>query len=333
MHAQIDDGDDRLAVGRPGGVVDRVLEVGQQRLRRSARGRHDERSSCCSTARTARWCRRGTGPGCCRARAPPPFPDLVSREGAGVGAGDVHHPHFAAEAVADERRRAALHRDLRAVAREPVFEHRRLAGRQLRSAPVATITFQSGAACSSPRTRRRRRAADRARVRRWLADRWRGNRRPCRRATTIGDDGWCGVTGEGARLSAIGRDQLDLTVAQEQERLAVGRPANAARGRDVAAFGEGELHRRAVRCPAATGARSAGPLSSRLWSACRRASGRPGERRGASETLQLGEVDERHRPRGFARRAGRPGTATARRARQPRPTASDVRAVISRSGL
>ena len=41
VHTQIGDGDDRLASGA-GGVVDRVFEIRQQRLRRTASRRHDK---------------------------------------------------------------------------------------------------------------------------------------------------------------------------------------------------------------------------------------------------------------------------------------------------
>ena len=48
---------------------------------------------------------------------------------------------------------------------------------------------------------------------------------------------------EGSWLAAIGRDQLDLAAAQKQNRLAIRRPADAARGGDVAGLGERQLHR------------------------------------------------------------------------------------------
>ncbi len=131
VHAQIHDGDNGFAVGRPRRVVDRVVELRQQRLRRTARrGHHEDRRVVVRLeplvgvgeeqhlAVVGRELRR-------RLR------NLVSRKSPGVGARHVHDPHFAAEAVADERRRASLHRDLRAVARQPVLQDRRLAGRQL----------------------------------------------------------------------------------------------------------------------------------------------------------------------------------------------------------
>ena len=53
-----------------------------------------------------------------------------------------------------------------------------------------------------------------------------------------------GVPGQHARFAAFGRKQLDLAVANEEERRAVGRPTSGT-GR-VAGWAEGELHRRAA---------------------------------------------------------------------------------------
>ena len=321
VHAQIDDGDDRFAVGRPRRVVDRVLEIGQQRLRRAAgRGDHEDRRVVVRLEPLV-----GVGEeqhlavvgGELRRR----FRNLVSRERAGVGARDVHDPHFAAEAVADERRRAALHRDLRAVAREPVLEDRRLAGRQL--------LFGSGRDVHFPELLRLVVLLERVDVvaqpiaLAFLAG-WRiageeidgrAIRRPDRRRRRGG------VTGEGPRFSAIGGDQLNLTGAQEQDRLAVRRPANAARRRNVAAFRERELNWRAVDVlPPQVPDRPAG-LPVDFGQHVRE---RPPVRRKTrrQETLKLREVDEGHRDGAFARQpAGR--APTGGRPRQPRPTASD----------
>ena len=49
--------------------------------------------------------------------------------------------------------------------------------------------------------------------------------------------------GERARLAAVGRHQHELAVAREEQRPAVGRPAD---DRLIAAFGERELLRRAA---------------------------------------------------------------------------------------
>ena len=293
VHAQIGDGDDGFAVGRPRRVVDRVLEIGQQRLRRTARRGHDEDRRVVvrleplvgvgeeqHLAVVGRELRRR-------------FRNLVPGERPGVGACHVHDPHFATETVADQRRRTAVHRDVRAVAREPVLEDRRLAGRQL--------LFGSGRDVDFPELLRLVVLLERVDVvaqpiaLAFLAGRriageeidGRAIRRPHRRRR------WCGVTGEGPRLSAIGGDQLNLTGAQEQDRLAVRRPANAARRRNVAAFREGELNGCAVDVlPPQVPDRSAGlPVDFG-----QHVHERPPVRRKTrcQETLKLREVDEGH---------------------------------------
>src|ERR1700751_3989211 len=52
------------------------------------------------------------------------------------------------------------------------------------------------------------------------------------------------MLGQRVRFAAVGRQQHQLTVASEEERLAVGRPANDG---NVAGFGKGELLRRPAR--------------------------------------------------------------------------------------
>jgi hypothetical protein len=42
VHAHVDDGEDRASVGRPGGAIELVRKIGEQRARRSAGSRNDE---------------------------------------------------------------------------------------------------------------------------------------------------------------------------------------------------------------------------------------------------------------------------------------------------
>jgi len=129
MYAEVDDGDDRLAIGRPRGVVYGVLEVRQHRLRRSAGRRHDEDRRV--VVRLEALVRIGEEQDLTvigrdfSGR----FRNLVSSQGASVGAGGVHHPHLATKAIAGQRRRRAVHGYLCAVPREPIFQYRHVAGR------------------------------------------------------------------------------------------------------------------------------------------------------------------------------------------------------------
>src|SRR5579872_869003 len=102
---------------------------------------------------------------------------------------------------------------------------------------------------------------------------------------------------ERARLASLGREEIELPGAQEEDRLAVGRPAQAAGRWKVAAVAERELHGRAA----------AGALSPEVVD---RAIERPvrvaekvDERAAVRRELrhveprELGEIDERHRLR------------------------------------
>ena len=246
MDAHIDDGDDRLAVGSPRRIIERVLEVGQQRLRCAARGRHHEDRGV--VVRLEALVRIGEEQhlAVVGRELGKRFLDAIARQRARIRAADVHHPDFAAEGVAGERCRRAMHRDLGAVARQPVIRHRIIARLQLRfgagrddhlpQVPLFVVFVEGVDVVPQPialAVFRRRRVAGQE------ID-GRAVRRPVRRRRRRG------VTGKCPRLSAIGRDQLELTVANKQQRLAVRRPANAPRNGRVAAFGERELHRRAV---------------------------------------------------------------------------------------
>ena len=296
VHAHVDGGIDRSAVGCPRRLVDRIFEVGQQRTTAAAGGRNDEQVRVVVRLEL----RAGLGEkqhfGVVGRDLGSRLFDLIVGEAAGAAAVRVDHPDFAARRVVGQRRGSAVIDDASAVAGHAKAGDGPVAGRDLRLRPGRHGNLPEVPLLERRLVERVHVVAELialaflggARVRRGEID-----GRPVggpRRRNRCADAGR--VMREVARLAAVHCQQLELAVAPEDDRAAVGRPASGSRR--LAVLAERELLRVAAdRLPPQVPYRTSQLPVGVAAHVCQRAA--VGRQLRIEQPRQLGEVEQRHR--------------------------------------